>query len=73
MPKVRVLVGTLAYGPSPDRTKIAQKGEVIELSDEELGRLTVAPAYPATVETIKEEKKPEQTQAKPTQKPSAPK
>jgi len=56
MPQVRVLVGTLAYGPSPERTKIAQKGDVIQLTEEELSRVTVAPAYPATVELVQEER-----------------
>lgn len=58
MVKVRVLISQLAYGPSPSQSKTARTGDVIELTEEELSRLTVAPAYPATVELVQEERKP---------------
>lgn len=51
MVKVRVVIGTLAYGTAEDR-KVAQKGDVIELSEEQLSKLAVAPAIPATVERL---------------------
>jgi len=73
MPKVRVLIGSLAYGSSQAERKVAEKGDVIELSEKQLENLSVAPAYPATVELIKEEKKPEAPQAKPTSKAGIPK
>jgi hypothetical protein len=57
MTKVRVLVGTLAYGSSHAERKVAQKGDVIELSEEQLSKLAIAPAYPATVELVQEERK----------------